>query len=151
MSEETKNPEQQPTNSTPEGNGGQGNEKLFTQEEVNRIVSERLARERDKATTEKAKADPMEQREKDLAAREAALSCREYISEKGYPVSLLEVFDTGDSNRFRGQVDKLLELFPTINPAVAAKMPIATRGCTPASPGRPSGAVDRIAEAFRLK
>lgn len=39
--------EQQPTTPTPEENGGQGG-KMFTQDEVNRIVSDRLARERAK-------------------------------------------------------------------------------------------------------
>ena len=37
------------TNSTPEENGG-SSEKMFTQDDVNRIVSERLAREREKLT-----------------------------------------------------------------------------------------------------
>lgn len=54
----------QPDNSTPEENGGQG-EKTFTQEEVNRIISERLARER-------AKNEPQEN--KDAEGRPA--SCK---------------------------------------------------------------------------
>lgn len=47
MNENNLNAEQQPTTPTPEENGGQGG-KLFTQDEVNRIVSDRLARERAK-------------------------------------------------------------------------------------------------------
>ena len=46
MSEEIKTTNtEQPTTPTPEASGGQG-EKMFTQDEVNRIVSERLAREK---------------------------------------------------------------------------------------------------------
>ena len=50
MSEETKNTNtgEQSTNSTPEANGGHGGEKMFTQEDVNRIIAERLAKERAK-------------------------------------------------------------------------------------------------------
>lgn len=44
MSENTK----KETNSTPEAEGGQNGEKLFTQDQVNAIVQERLAREREK-------------------------------------------------------------------------------------------------------
>ena len=43
------NGQQQPTTPTPEASGGQGGERTFTQEEVNRIVADRLARERAKA------------------------------------------------------------------------------------------------------
>lgn len=66
-------------NTQPEGNGS-GVQSTFTQEDVNRIVSERLARER-------AKNEPTEEtkREQALQAREAKLECREYIAEKGYP------------------------------------------------------------------
>ena len=111
MSEETKNTEQQPTNSTPEASGGTGTERTFTQEEVNRIVSERLAREREKMAPSEA-----DQREKELTAREAALACKEYINAKGYPAALLEVLDTSDAERFKGAVKKLLQLFPAMDP-----------------------------------
>lgn len=140
------NGQQQPTTPTPEASGGQGGERTFTQEDVNRIVSERLARERDKAALERAKVDPLQQRETELAAREAAMSCKEYIGSKGYPVALLDVFDTSDADKFKAQVDKLVELFPDIDPTKAAKVPVAVRGGT----GNGS-ASDRIAEAFRPK
>lgn len=148
MSEETKTPQEpETTQPTPGENGGQHPGATFTQEDVNRIVSERLARERDKAAKERMQQDPIEQREKELTARESAMSCKEYISEKGCPVSLLDVFDTTDANKFKSQVDKLLELFPAIDPAIAAKTPIFTR---PTS-ARPGGFGDPIAAAFRPK
>ena len=64
--------ETQTTNATQTESG----EKLFTQEQVNQIVSERLARERSKAATEQATTD----REKALDAREQALKCRELVA-----------------------------------------------------------------------
>ena len=146
MSEESKTTQQPESSPTPGENGGEPG-KTFTQEDVNRIVSERLARERDKAALERAKEDPTEQREKALAAREAAMSCREYISGKGYPAALADILDTADADKFKSQVDKLVELFPEIDPAVAAKTPKFTRSTT----GRPGGFGDPIAEAFRPK
>lgn len=147
MSEETKTPQQPESSPTPGENGGEPG-KTFTQEDVNRIVSERLARERDRAATERMKQDPTEQREKALAAREAAISCREYISEKGYPAVLVDVLDTADTDKFKASVEKLVELFPTIDPAIAAKTPIFTR---PANPRPFGGFGDPLAEAFRSK
>ena len=98
------NPEQQPTTPTPEDRGGQGNEKLFTQEDVNRIVSDRLARER-----AKAEPTPEDVREADLRAREARMDCREYISAEGFPEVLLELLDTTDPEKFKSAVHRLDE------------------------------------------
>lgn len=141
MSEETRNTEQQPTNFTPEASGGPGTERTFTQEEVNRIVSERLAREREKMAPSEA-----DQREKELTAREAALACKEYINAKGYPAALLEVLDTSDAERFKGAVKKLLQLFPAMDPAApAAKAARFTGPMRDTVQER-----DEIAEAFRL-
>lgn len=99
---------QQTTTQTPEGTGG----KMFTQDEVNKIVSERLARER-------AKAEPtaIDERETALKAREARLDCRDYLEElsKGGKAAssvlgLLDILDTTDSEKFKQTVSALLEL-----------------------------------------
>ena len=58
-----------PTNNATQTDSG---EKLFTQEQVNQIVSERLARERGKVATEQAAAD----KASDIARREQVLKCR---------------------------------------------------------------------------
>lgn len=99
----TQNIEQQPAiTPTPEASGEPGGERMFTQDDVNRIVSERLARER-----QKTEPSPEDTREADLRAREARLSCREYINAEGYPEALLELFDTGDAEKFKAAVAKL--------------------------------------------
>ena len=96
------NTETQTTNATQTESG----EKFFTQEQVNQIVSERLARERSKAATEQATTD----REKALDAREQALKCRELVAgDKRYPAKLLDVLDTASFDSFKAQADKLLE------------------------------------------
>ena len=76
------------TNSTPEENGG-SSEKMFTQDDVNRIVSERLAREREKLTQQPKE----DEREQALKARENKLDCRDYLDAKKYPAALLDVLD----------------------------------------------------------
>lgn len=101
----------QTTTPTPEAAGDQG-QKVFTQDDVNRIVSERLARER-------AKAEPtaIDERETALKAREARLDCRDYLEElsKGGKAAssvlgLLDILDTADSEKFKKTVAALLEL-----------------------------------------
>jgi adenylosuccinate synthase len=96
----------------PEDNGAQQG-RTFTQEEVNRIVSDRLARER-------AKAEPSEEDKRlaDITARESKIVCNEFLIGQGYPEKvvrgMLDVFDTSDSEQFKKNVDKLLKVFPAI-------------------------------------
>lgn len=137
MAENNTNAQQQP-NTQPEGNGGSG--KTFTQEEVNRIVSDRLAREREKGVQ-----SPSE-REQQFNARENLLNCREYISQKGYPSKLLEIFSTADSSEFEKSVEKLLEAFP----GIVHKGPVKT-GLSHQGGGEGDAAGDRIAKAFKPK
>ena len=79
--------------------------KMFTQEDVNRIVSERLTREREKL---------VDDREKDLKAREARLDCRDYLDSKKYPVKLLDLLDSSDVEKFKTAADAMVEGFPSI-------------------------------------
>lgn len=61
--------------------GQQAEEKTFTQEEVNRIVQERLSR------TKKDTPD-LEAREKELARKELVLQAKDLLSDKGLPKEL---------------------------------------------------------------
>ena len=96
----------------PGANGGSGG-KTFSQEDVNRIVSERLAREREKPADD--------ERERNLKAREARLDCRDYLDSKKYPVKLLELLDCSDVEKFKTAADAMVEGFPSI---VAPEHPI---------------------------
>lgn len=128
--------EQQANTQTPAGTEGAG--RTFTQEEVNRIVSERLQRERDKAGP-----SPADQREADLRARESKMDCREFVTEKGYPAGLLDILDTSDFERFRTSVEKLDKLLGL--PSKERKLPIFTM------PIGTGSNTDEIADAFRPK
>lgn len=91
----------QQTNADPAVNGESKQQgRTFTQEEVNQIVSNRLAQERAKGEPTEA-----EKRESELAAREAALACREYISQKSYPHELLDILPTSDAEAFQTAVE----------------------------------------------
>lgn len=94
MSETINSTQQQTTTPTLEETGG----RMFTQEEVNKIVSDRLAREREKLTQQTA----FEEREKALQEREKAFEAKEaraakeaavraYYQEKGVTGRALEV------------------------------------------------------------
>lgn len=111
--------------------------KAFTQDEVNRIVSERLARDRaDRA----AAPSPADEREQALKAREARLDCRDYLDSKKYPAALLDVLDTAD-------VDTMVGKFPAIARADEVPPPYA------AGTGRGGCSFynDPIAAAFKPK
>lgn len=106
------NTEPQSTTPTPEASGDQGGERLFTQDDVNRIVSERLARER-----QKTEPSAIDERETQLKARESRLDCRDYLEDlvKGGKAAsgvavLIDVLDTTDKAKFEKTVSALLEL-----------------------------------------
>lgn len=136
------NSQQLPATPTPAASGGQGGSRTFTQEEVNRIVSERLARDR----ADRAKPSPEDEREQALKAREARLDCREYLDTQGYPAALLDVLDSSDTAKFKSAADKLVKAFPAITGGIKRE------GWKPGENTRKGGAVpDQIAEAFKPK
>jgi len=118
----------------PGANGGTGG-KTFTQEEVNRIVSERLAREREKPVDD--------EREKALKARENRLDCRDYLDSMKYPASLLDALDSSDVDKFKAAADKLMKDFPMI--AANQMPPPYAAGTGTYSPNSD----DKIAAAFK--
>lgn len=151
MSEEIKttNTEQQPATLTQEDKGGQGG-RMFTQDEVNRIVSDRLAREREKLTQQPQESE----REKALREREQALEAREErnkrqdylkelgISQKHWPL-FMDVLDTLDFDRFKAIVNSLGR------PYIPHTVTIGANTATP--PLNNGGADDAIAAAFKPK
>lgn len=133
MNENTnQNTEQQPTTPTPEGTGG----RTFTQEEVNKIVSDRLARAKRETATD--------EREAALRAKEARLDCREYLSDKKYPVELLDILSTADVEAFKGSVERLAGLFRSMEDT-GPTITVDLSGPLTGSPNRSNP----IADAFK--
>ena len=115
-----------------QGEGG----KTFTQEEVNRIVQERLARA--KTTAQGADA-----RELELEKRENAIYLREQIATQGLPDTLLEEMQGMD----RATIDKCLKILAPY--AKKASEPILN--AVGATTGRSENSDDAIRKAMGLK
>jgi len=114
--------------------------RLFTQDDVNRIVSERLARDR----ADRASPGPEDEREKTLKAREARLDCRDYLDGRRLPAALLDVLDCSDVERFKAAVGVMVDRFPAIARGDGAPPPYA-----PGTGTRGGLRSDPIAAAFR--
>lgn len=96
-----------------QGAGSRQQEKIFTQDEVNRIVQERLARA-------KAQQEPG-QKEQELAQRENDLYIREQVAAHGFPADIageLKGLDKGTVDRcikiLKPYIDRMNE--PIMNP-----------------------------------
>lgn len=72
--------------------------KTFSQEDVNRIVGERLAKEKAKNESD------WQQREQDLQRRELQMTAKEYLSEKNIPVELLDALNYTDEETLQKSV-----------------------------------------------
>lgn len=79
-------------------------ERTFTQEEVNRIVSERLSRDRDKRAAE------LEEREKAVKARELAVIAAEKLAAAGLPKDLTAVLRYDDEASLDAAINQLSTL-----------------------------------------
>lgn len=140
---------QQGAPTQPEDNGS--TEKVFTQEDVNRIVQERLARERAKTPADQL--TEMQERTANLEKREAALSCREYIAENGYSKALLDVFSTDNADAFKGSIDALHKAFPGLDLSEGSRQtkPLSTGMSHECGSECWRGYDDDIASAFKPK
>lgn len=116
-------------------------DKTFTQEEVNTLIQERLAKE--KAKYEKQIADM----EADMTRRERRLGAREKLQEKGLPVELAELVKLDDEESFNTSLELLEKTYNQRGPEA--------EGHAAAPAYNPSGGSgrchDRIREAMGLK
>ena len=105
---------------------GENKGKLFTQDEVNRIVSERLNRERERAAqaAETAPDDDTARRRAELTEAENRVKCKEFLLDnKQYPAALLDLYDTKDFEAFKANAEKLLKAFPQLDITAAYTVP----------------------------
>ena len=91
-------------------NDHEGEEKLFTQRELNEILLKRLKRVKGQADEEaakdlKAKEESLIQRERDLEVRENVFQCKSYLLEHDLPSDLVDVIDTSDIDLFKKKVE----------------------------------------------
>ena len=96
----------QNTNNQTMNNNHENGEKTFTQEQVNAIIGERLAKEKNKADAAFAEREQQfAEREKQLANREALFDLKDQLKEMGLPAELLPVLNVQDKTA----LDKALE------------------------------------------
>ena len=81
-----------------------GEQKTFTQEQVNAIVSDRLARDRQKQSEE------MSKKEQELAQREFRLNSRQKLIDRGYSESLMDALNCSSEEAF----DKALDIIDSL-------------------------------------
>lgn len=122
--------------------------KLFTQEDVNRIVQERLSKERSKGNAEMEAA--LAQREKDLQAREFIMTAKESISQAGLPAEMFDVLDKSSPEAFQKALVAASGMMKKKEEASAppAAIPQFTRQMTNNGSGK---AFDHFRDAFGLK
>lgn len=82
-----------------------GEDKTFTQEEVNKIVQDRLARERNKTPLETEKA--LEEREKVIAAKEREIAFKAVMKTKGIPEEVYEALNCTSEDTFNKSLEIL--------------------------------------------
>lgn len=100
--------EKENTNQNADPASGQGTgEKTFTQEDVNRIVQDRLAKEkaRNGGDADFAK------REQELARRELRMAAKELLSEKGLPVQLFDALNCTDKEALEKSIATVEKVF----------------------------------------
>lgn len=86
--------------------------KTFTQEDVNRIVSERLAKEKAKyeaasKTSFQDKEAELSKREKDVALREMRATAKEILMNKKLPMELLDVVNFNSEDDMNKSIEIL--------------------------------------------
>lgn len=102
-------------NAGDDGTAAAGEEKMFTQEQVNEIIKKRLKEKKESEIT----SQELEARAAELDARENRLKCREYLIERGYRADLLDIIDTSNAEEFGKKADAVSQLYGNTETDVA--------------------------------
>ena len=84
---------------------GQQTEKMFTQDDVNRIVGERLARVKTDVSPQ------FQERERAISQRELQIDAREMLVDAGLPKELLEAIDCSTKEKLENSIETIKRLF----------------------------------------
>ena len=104
FAEPQNNPTEGIQNNPLEGAKQPEGEKTFTQDDVNRIVSKRLAEEKSKSEAD------FEKREKELKQKELDYEIKTALREKGLPEELKDILKYTDSDSIKAAVDYIANL-----------------------------------------
>lgn len=127
----------QQASTQPEGNGTAG--KMFTQEEVNSIVKDRLARERAKSQTSTtdttagtqsstldAEKAQLEAERQQLTADRDRFECERYCKENGLDPQLVELIGSSSPDAFRQKAESLRSVFARASTKGSARITVST-------------------------
>lgn len=103
--EDNKNTSTEGTQTSTEGTQG---ERLFTQEDVDRIVQGRLAKEKSKGTGNGD--DELNKRAAELDLRERKLTAREKLRENGLPDYLVDALNMNTDEDFQKSMEAILKM-----------------------------------------
>lgn len=123
-------------------------EKLFTQEDVNRIVGERLARVKTDVSTE------LREREQKNAQRELYLDAREKLMDAGLPKELLSAINCSSKEEMENSIKVISKFFgESTRPARSAYRVSGGAGSNSNGSGHHTGVNDpeSIRKAMGLK
>lgn len=95
--------------------------KTFTQDDVNRIVQDRLAKDREKASKE------LGEREQELLQREFRLNSRQKLIDRGYPENILDALNCSSEEAFNKALDIIDGLIKERTPSEAEKLEMEAR------------------------
>ena len=132
------------TEATPAENKGE--QRTFTQDDVNRIVQDRLAKDRAKASEE------MSKKEQELAEREFRLNSRQKLIDRGYPESIMDALNCSSEDAFNKALDIIDGLIKERTPSKEQAELEAKRArfTCPTKPGSGSRGKDPIRQAMNL-
>lgn len=134
--------------------------KLYTQEEVDKIVKKRLGRERNKFEKTKNKLINESEFSSDLIEREKAVTLKEMkfeyalkVQDEGLPLELVDYIDYSDPENANNSYNEIVGLFKEkLNKAVEVRVKEQLRGSTPKRMSSSYNPVDsRISEIFKKK
>lgn len=117
--------------------------KTFSQSDINRIVQERLAKEKSKTDA------VLVERERELAQRELVLSTREKLSSKGLPVELLDALNLSTAESAERSLSILETYIKKQSPLVSISPQNPFLGAP--NPAPSSGTSGGIRQAMGLK
>lgn len=103
-------------NQQTENNQNQQQEKLFTQDDVNRIVGERLARERNNVS-----AGMFAEKEHALNQRELKLDAREKLADAGLPKELLNAINCNSKKEMEESINTLKAFYKSSEPTAVPR------------------------------
>lgn len=105
-----------------ENPGDQGQERKYTDADVDKIVARKIAVERDKAT--KKHDTELEQRERDVLSRELTMEARDKLTEANLPRDLSDLMDYSSKEAFEASYDKVVGVFrKTAKPKLYGRVP----------------------------